>query len=289
MCKAYEKGKYPVDDDSVIKIKERLKEAREKAEYTQKTLSEKLEIGDGGGSGGRTTLTSWESPNNGVLPKVPFMMRICNLLHVDMDWLLGASNVESQDCATIAKTINTSKDTVEQLIKHPEYGSLLDCMAHDGFAAEMSRRIEQLGMNLVLESVITTAFTPQFACLIRRKFDTYYYHTFPIDMSPENYAKYLEKQFSYGGTFDSRAFIERNFLFEGKGYIYNRYKNGEREFYALPPMEQYKVIISSIAEITYDYFMSLQTIELSKQRLAAMFMDIVEKAMEQEAEKSDLS
>ena len=287
--------KYSYDNKE---IKKRLKKVREKANLTQNELAKRL--GKSAGvtedridkngkiktkDTGRTVVTTWESNNNDTLPKLPDLIKICNLFTLDMDFLLGASDIESQDIKTITDTVHISKKTINTLKKHSEYGTILDSMVNDELFDEISNRIKQLGRSFVLEDVITTSFHSEFISFIHKKFDDFYYSTFPMDISKESYVRYLMKQIPFDKEFDPIDFIEQYFLCEGKHFIYNLFENGMDEFYKLKSYEKYNVIISSIAEISYDYFMSLQSIELSKQRLNSMFADIINNAIKQETEK----
>lgn len=266
-------------------IKERLKKVREKAGYSQQKLAKEIHVGDGGESRGRTTLTNWESTKTQTLPNLVALINICNLLEVDMDYILGASDIESQNTKTIADTVHISEKTVNTLKNNSEYGSMLDSIVNDNLFTEISNRIKQLGRNFVLEDVITTSFKSNFISLIRRKFNDFYFTTFPMDISPKLFVRYLTKQIPYSNEFNPKDFIEQNFLYDGKNFIYKLYENGKEEFNALDSYEKYKVIISSIAEISFDYFISLQTVELSKQRINLMFADIINNAIKQETEK----
>lgn len=271
---------------NIMEIKERLKEERKNAGLTQRKLAEGIHIcRSGDNSSGRTTLTNWENLNNQTLPNLLSLIDICNLLEVDMDYILGASNIQSQDIKTIADTTHISQETVRTLQNNPEYGSFLDSFVNDDLLSEISTRIKQLGVNFVLEGVIKTSFTPHFINTIRRTFNNFYFTTFPMDISSEKFVSYLTDKFPYSDKFNPDEFIENNFVDDGKLFVYNNCKNGKDEFYSLHSYEKYKHIISSISEISYDYFMSLQNVELSKQRLNTMLSQIIDNAIEKERKK----
>ena len=59
--------------------------------------------------------------------------------------------------------------------------------------------------------------------------------------------------------------------------------NSNDEFLSLCKSQQYEIIISSIADISYDYFISQNVVELSKQKLDIMLSDLLQDAINKEA------
>lgn len=284
-------SKYSYDFNDIIdEIKERLREARINAGYTQEELAKGLYVG-------RTAVTMWEKSDKkedgkkcGTLPSIDNMYRICNILNVDMDYLLGASDIKSQDTKTIAETLNIREETVNTLKYNFEYGAIIDNILDENIVdvkilEEIQNRIKQIGRNFLLEEVLTTSFSSDFIKILRRYFNDFYFSTFPMDISEQSYAEFLKQKKPYQAKFDSNTFIEKNFLCEGKNFIYNMYPNGKEDFEPLNPDEKYSVIIESVVAISYEYFLSLQTIELSKQRLTSMLATVIDKAIMQETEK----
>lgn len=270
---------YDVDKN---KIKQQLKKIRNEKDITQNDLANAIHVGDNNGIGGRTTITNWESLSNDTLPNLRAMLEICNYLDVDMDYLLGKTNTQSKDIQTMADTLNLSTESIKTLKNMPQCSALVESLLQKALFTEVAQRIQQIGRSLLLEDVVTTAFTASFCMRIRKLFDDYYFNTFPMDISPKSFCLYLNKKLPYKNTFDANVFINNNFLEEGKNFLENLYL----DFWNTEPQQQYQQIIESIVEITYDYFMSLRAVELSRQRLHTLMAQMVDEAIDQHLKKT---
>lgn len=140
-------------------------------------------------------------------------------------------------------------------------------------------RIDILGKNAVLEDVINTSLKRNFSEDLLKKFNKFYSSIFPMDMSQEAFLKYLKNVFPYSKAFDTAKFLENNFEEDGKSFVLNRFEN----FANTPTNEQYEMIMLSVAEISYEYFVSTKVAELSKQRVTIMLLELVEKIIADKA------
>lgn len=256
-------------------IKTRLKKLRNDKGITQVELAKAIYVNAGTGTG-RTTITTWESQTNQIIPDLRKLIDLCNYFEVDMNYILGWTEIKS-DTHQIATRLQLSEATVMKLTNNPEYGSIVDGLASDTLISEVVYRTRQLGNSLVLEDVINTSFKKSFIVKIRRLFEDYYYSAFPMDMAPHGFEEYLIRKMPYSQDFDPQKYLEDNFLEDGEAFVGNKFENyGEAE-----PCEQHHMIISAIVDICYDYFISTQVIALSKQRLyntiATVFDNIIEK------------
>ena len=102
-------SKYTFD---INKIKGRIKELRLSNNITQKKLAEALNRGTGTS---RTTVTTWESNSNTILPDIQTIIDICNFFDCDLDYLFGKSNIKSQDHDTISNLLHISKESINAL------------------------------------------------------------------------------------------------------------------------------------------------------------------------------
>ena len=206
-------------------------------------------------------------------------MDICNVLNCDLDYLVGGSEIESQDFQTMSDALHISKESINTLTDNSDYGSFLDNIINNKVFEEVLKRAHQLALNKILNDVITTSFSPDFQKRIKDLFNKYYFSVFPFDMSQENFCKYIKNSIPYSEEFNPLKFIEDNFLEDGKMFIYN----SNDEFLSLCKSQQYEIIISSIADISYDYFISQNVVELSKQKLDIMLSDLLQDAINKEA------
>lgn len=274
---------------NVSLIKTRLKELRISKKLTQKQLAQKIYKIDNLGIG-RTAVTNWENTNSKgktgqTLPDLQTLMDICNVLECDLDYLVGGSEIESQDYQTMSDVLHISEESISALINNSDYGQFLDKIINYNIInnkvfEEVLNRTHQLALNKILNDVITTSFSPDFQKKIKDLFNKYYFSVFPFDMSQENFCKYIKSSIPYSEEFNSLKFIEDNFLEDGKMFIYN----SNDEFLSLCKLQQYEIIISSIADISYDYFISQNVVELSKQKLDIMLSDLLQDAINKEAD-----
>ena len=257
-------------------IKTRLKELRKSKKITQSKLAEEIYRAT---DTGRTAVTNWENTNCQTLPDIQTLMDICNVLNCDLDYLVGGSEIESQDFQTMSDALHISKESINTLTDNSDYGSFLDNIINNKVFEEVLKRAHQLALNKILNDVITTSFSPDFQKRIKDWFNKYYFSVFPFDMSQENFCKYIKNSIPYSEEFNPLKFIEDNFLEDGKMFIYN----SNDEFLSLCKSQQYEIIISSIADISYDYFISQNVVELSKQKLDIMLSDLLQDAINKEA------
>ena len=257
-------------------IKTRLKELRKSKKITQSKLAEEIYRAT---DTGRTAVTNWENTNCQTLPDIQTLMNICNVLNCDLDYLVGGSEIESQDFQTMSDALHISKESINTLTDNSDYGSFLDNIINNKVFEEVLKRAHQLALNKILNDVITTSFSPDFQKRIKDLFNKYYFSVFPFDMSQENFCKYIKNSIPYSEEFNPLKFIEDNFLEDGKMFIYN----SNDEFLLLCKSQQYEIIISSIADISYDYFISQNVVELSKQKLDIMLSDLLQDAINKEA------
>lgn len=257
-------------------IKTRLKELRKSKKITQSKLAEEIYRAT---DTGRTAVTNWENTNCQTLPDIQTLMDICNVLNCDLDYLVGGSEIESQDFQTMSDALHISKESINTLTDNSDYGSFLDNIINNKVFEEVLKRAHQLALNKILNDVITTSFSPDFQKRIKDWFNKYYFSVFPFDMSQENFCKYIKNSIPYSEEFNPLKFIEDNFLEDGKMFIYN----SNDEFLSLCKSQQYEIIISSIADISYDYFISQNVVELSKQKLDIILSDLLQDAINKEA------
>ncbi len=268
------------DRDLAVTIKQNIRNIRLSKKISQGKLAEGIHIGEN--QSGRTSITTWESEKNTILPGLLSFLEICDFFNVDVDYLLGKTNIQSKDNGAIADAIHITEAGASRLREHPEYGPLIDFLVHHPVLPEITGRLHQLSYMEVFEDVMNTSFSPQLKRAVIKSFDRYQNQVFPMDMSCESFEEYLKKNFPFTEGFNGVDYAEQNFMEDGKLYIYNAHDG----FDSLSPLEQYGIIISAIGEISYEFLMRQQVVELSKQRIVGMLSDCVEQFIQLEAQRT---
>lgn len=214
-----------------------------------------------------------------TLPNLQDLMMLCNLYQVDLNYILAQTDIPSKTNHDIAKVIHTSEETISAMRNHPEYAFLVDALIESDIMGELGRRTIQLAHLTKLRTLVETAFPRKFIERIEKQFEKFYYTIFPLDMNQGSFEDSLSELLPYNATFDTEAFIEANFLEEAQTYLHNK----AEDFSELSQEEQYHIILSVIADFSYDYFISLRTEELSKQRLDSMLSEVLDNAIQQKA------
>ena len=261
-------------------IKKRLKCLRYypdgRRKYTQNEVAKAIKIkNDDNKDTSRTTVTAWENYGNETIPDTRTLVDLCNFYDCDLDYIFSKTDVISSDIKSTVDTLHISEKSIKTLRNNKEYGQLLDKIINNKIFGEISNRVHQLALNKVLDDVITTCFNKNFEYKIENIFNEYYFSVFPYNMSQEKYSEYIKNSIPYSTEFNPEKFIEDNFLDDGKNFIRNKSDN----FSSLSKSEQYEIIISSIADISYDYYISQNLAELSKQKLDLMLSELLQDAI----------
>lgn len=271
---------YPaLDDHTKLKIKGRIKELRQSRNIRQEDVADSLGVG-------RNAVTNWEripKDNNeqNFFPSLYHLLLLCNYFTVDIDYLLGRTSVKSKDTNTISTALHISENTVNTLRNNKKYGQLLNKIIGNENFGEISNRVHQLALNRALDDVITTCLNRKLEKKVESIFTEYYFSDFPFNMSQKNYCEYIKNSIPYSEDFNPEKFIEDNFLEDGRNVIKNKSDN----FSSLSKSEKYEIVMSSIADITYDYYISKNLAELSKQKLDMMLSKLLQDVIEEEVEE----
>ena len=238
----------------------------------------------------KSTIAKWENLSSFSLPNIKQMVQLCNFFDVDINHLLGKTSIKSEDNYVIADALNLTVETVGILKKNPEYGTFIDnILADRELYDEIVKRTSQLGRASILADVINTSFTESFLKKLYNIFNDFYNNTFPMDVSAVNFEKFLCNKISYYKDFNSINFFEDKFTEDGKCFILNKFFPDEENQYAAfcktDSRERYKMIMSSVVDICYDYFMSEKIVELSKHRLSEKILGMVDDIIKGEKDK----
>lgn len=263
---------------NVDKFKARLLSARKEA-YNTKTkkrgLSQEeaaeLLIGEGGK---RSTVAAWENPKRKNLPNIDMLLKIADLYDVDVRYLLdGENEVPNAGDEAIAAALNLSVDNVVTLKNNPKYGDVVNKIIGKELFEQIVNKINNLALSSVLQDVILTSFTPTFSKKLSKMFDSYYFQELAISISQSGFLDFIKKNIPYDEkSYDADEFLEKNFLEEGRGYVYRSANNWN----GMKAESKYDHLMNCVAEITFDYFLSTKTQELLKINISNTFSQIID-------------
>ena len=258
------------------KIKSKLVKLRKENKDTQETFAKKLSAKMGGIEISRTTVATWETDKNQTVPKYDYLINICNMYDCDVNYFFEDDSVKSKEIKEVADLLHISEKSVEILKDNSNYGNMLDCLINNDSFDSFVNRINQLTAYSVVDDAITTVFTESYCKKLKQFFDEYYFSEFPMEVSKENFRKFLLTKIS-SNKFNPEKYIERKFLEEGKNCVYNQCD----DFSALSKLEKYDLIINFISDVGYDHFDAKKKVENSEFRLQGIMSlfikDVIEK------------
>lgn len=243
--------------------------------YSQEEAAELL-IGEGGK---RSTVAAWENPNRKNLPSVESLLKIADLYDVDVRYLLDEKreepNVENK---AIASVLNLSIENVVTLKNNPQYSSIVSKIIGKELFEQIVNKINNLALSSVLKDVILTSFTVTFSKKLSKMFDSYYFQELTISINQSGFLDFIKKNIPYDEkSFDADEFLEKNFLEEGRGYVYRSANNWN----GMKTESKYDHLMNCVAEITFDYFLSTKTQELLKVNINNTFSQLIDEVVEE--------
>ncbi|WP_125766364.1 helix-turn-helix domain-containing protein [Lapidilactobacillus wuchangensis] len=258
-------------------ISTRLRALRLAKHLTQQEVAQKIHLGNGIS---RNSVSDWESNSEYAanrLPSLPQLIDLCNLYEVDLDYVLGATDLSSQDKQTMAQTLHLGEKQLNQLAAKPQTAVLIDHLVADPLLKDVVQGTKRLSQNQLIADVINTCLAPKFAKKIRGYFEDYYFNVLPLDLSEASFQAYLAEKITLKKMKQPTTFLKTNFLSDGQLFVRNQFD----EFDQLPNCQQYEAIISSIAAIVYDYSVSAKVVILAKQQLTDKFGQILDHTINQ--------
>lgn len=262
------------------KIKSKLVKLRKENKDTQETFAKKLSAKMGGIEISRTTVATWETDKNQTVPKYDYLINICNMYDCDVNYFFEVNSVKSKEIKEVAALLHISEKSVEILKDNSNYGDMLDCLINNDSFDSFVNRINQLTAYSVVDDAITTVFTESYCKKLKQFFDEYYFSEFPMEVSKENFRKFLLTKIS-SNKFNPEKYIERKFLEEGKNCVYNQCD----DFSALSKLEKYDLIINFISDVGYDHFDAKKKVENSEFRLQGIMSLFIKDVIEKESNK----
>ena len=264
------------DNKDVINFKKRLSETRKQKGFTQDTFAEELHFGD------RSRIANWESKKSSTVLLLKDFATVCKLLDVDPNYLLGESNIESNNDDTISQVIGLSYSNV-RLLRKKDYNNLfIDYLLSSSELHELINRIKQICYYGFISEAQETTFTPDALKKIKKAFDKFYHEVFPLDMNKDKFAVYLKEEMGWKPEVISiNDFINASIT----DNEYNNILFGYPDFESQPDMQKYMILIQDIAETSYDYMLKRSIIEVSRHEITKVIDNIVSSFIDTEISK----
>lgn len=260
------------DGKAIENFKKRLSKARKEKNLTQKEFAKKLSIG-------RTSIVNWENykSNINTLPTLSTFTKICIILDVDPNYLLGVSEIKCENDDEISKATGLSVDNIKLLKENKYCNGLIDYFLSSDEASNIIERIKKICYLEYISQALETSFSKNICNKIDKAFSKFSEEVFPLDMTKNKFIDYLRKEIVLKSNEDIDYFIRESITeSEFNNVIVNIYD----DFESHTKEEKYNILIEYIAECAYDYKMSSSNIELSKYKISTSIFNIVDKYIE---------
>ena len=253
---------YKIEDENEFleRIKQQLQDVRKEKGLTQEQLWDK-----------RTSIVDWENPNNTKYPKIIPLLQICNRLDVDIEYLLGLSNVPNKSNKAIADEIHAEELTVASMKEDPFYGRFINGLVKFEILSDLKSHIRTTTMAEMCNSAIEANFTPKLLTRLNTIYESYIYEVFPSDVSVGSFRERLEEELGKVIERDQDKFLLLNFKDEGITNLKNSADKIDTSS-----------ILDLIADFAFDYFRTRDIIEKQNERLHQKFVDLAHKIIAEE-------
>lgn len=252
--------------NNIIKFKKRLRKARDEKNLTQKELAKILNIG-------RTSIVSWENEKNDTVPTLKSFVEICSLLDVDPNYILGRSDIESNNDREISQAIGISYSNIRILRDRNYTNHFVDFFLSSLQSQEIINRIKQICYYKFIYEAMETSFSSNTLQKIDKAFERFYREVFPLDMNVDNFELYIKKEIPW----DSRSISIDDYI--SSAITENEYKNilfVYPDFNTLLDEQKHNLLIHNIATTSYDYMIKSSIIDLSRNEIAKALDNIVD-------------
>ena len=244
----------------IERVKDNFKKVRKEKNMTQEQMWEN-----------RTTVSEWENKEKATLPSLVNLLKICNNLDVDIEYLLGLSDVQSKSNKAIADEIHTDEATVASMKQDPFYGRFANALAKFEILSDLKSSIKTTAMAEMCNSATEANLTSRLLKRLSIIYESYIYETFPSDISAESFRKCLEDELGNEIERDRERFLSINFKDEGVMNL----KNSTDKIDTTS-------ILDLIADFSFDYFRTRDIIEKQNERLNRKFVELAQSVIDEE-------
>lgn len=256
------------DYNDICKFKTRLAEARSYADITQEQFAKKLLKGD------RSRIANWESLRNKHLIPLSDIPLICQILEVDPNYLLGASDDKCTNDTLMADSLHISIDSIKTIQKEPFIGKLLNHVLSADELNNLLYQIQQVCVNGYFTITLEHIFSKNALKKLNHSFHLFFEETFYLDMTPELFSNRLKSEFHW------KQKKQNFFEFLDTIIIDPKYRDmliNDPQFMKLDNNGKYNFLMSDIAKTSYKYLLSNATAELFAQKISNTISEIIYK------------
>lgn len=260
------------NDDDIKNFKERLSLSRKNKSLTQEDLADKFNITRG-------SIANWENfkSKSNIFPTLPTFTKICSVLDVDPNYLLGVSEIRSQNDDEISKATGLSIENIKLLKENKYCNGLIDYFLSSDEASNIIEMIKKICYFGYISQTLETSFSENICNIINKAFTKFSEDIFVLDMSQDKFIDYLKKEIELKSINNIDSFIKESIQ---ESEYDNITKSIYSDFNSLAKEEKYNTLIELIADYSYEYKMSSSIIELSKHKISISIFNILDKYIE---------
>ena len=262
------------DTNDINKFKKRLADSRKKKGLTQETLANRLNIG-------RTSVVAWEREDNDKLPSIDNVNRLCSILDIEPNYLFGVTDVDCTDVQAISNAIHLSEDSISSLISQSFANPFIDFLLKNQSFDEFMNKLKQICYYKMTQQEFESKFLPSTLKKINKAFNKLYQATFPLDMSSNTFANYLQTQLQYN-NYSSYEEFAKDTLTDSQ---YLSFRIQYPELSSADDSEKYKLTVHFLAKICYDYAFNNAHTELSMNRIVMILSEVITNFIDNEIYK----
>lgn len=263
------------DTNDIINFKARLSKARKSKYPSQEKFAEALGYTD------RSRVANWESQKSGTLFHLCDFTKICNLLDVDPNYLLGVSDDKSTNDKEISNAINISAENVTMLRNHPYTGHFLNFILSSDKLKQLLKNIEEIYLYHINPSSmpLDKIFSPLAYQRLKKAFYKYQKETFPLNMNETSFSKHVENAFPPNPKEKSFFDFVKDIVIDKRYYDMIL---SHPDFDSQTDSERYENVIYDISHVSYKYLITEQKIEISEQQVSQIFAQIIKDFIDSE-------
>lgn len=222
----------------------------------------------------RRTIGNWKK--NVSHPNIEDVIKLCNYLDCDMDYLLNASDQPVKSTHEVAEYTGIEYDNVVSIINNKPLRNFLNYMLSSEEFNTLVSGINNEFINQYISSDILSVYKAPLMNRIKSAYAKFHAQVSPFEISPEKVRDFLMKEIPFTNFRKSSKDTFNTFLYENLSsdrinqiMITNKFTSTTDEYTI------YNAFISDTVSCTYEIMEYMHTHELRLFHLAQSFLSIV--------------
>ena len=223
----------------------------------------------------RRTICSWENSNSH--PNIEQMIELCNYLHCDMDYLLGAQDKPVRIVNEIANYTGIKYDNIISIINNKSLQNFLNYTISSSTLNTMLSGITNEFINQYVSGDILSAYTPDLLNLIKTAYAKFHAKVSSLELTSDKFSSFLIEEIPYTMFSQSSTGSFNTYLYENLSsdrinqiMLTNGFTNNTDEYLI------YNAFILDTVTCTFDIMQYMHIHELKMYHIAQYFMNIVD-------------